>query len=215
MGVLWYNWGMDGQEYLNQISTAVRPEKKSGMGGLMGSPIFKVAAVGVIAFIVIIIIGAVLSGGKGGVEKQGTELLLHIDNTSGVISTYQPSLKSSDLRSSSASLYSILSNTSRELTDYLTTKFNYKPKSVDKKWVEAATLHNDELDETLFNAKINGILDRIYAHKMAYEISLITSKESSLYASSRDDALREIINSSYNSLNNLYDKFNDFSETKN
>ena len=49
---------MDGQEYLNQISASVRPEKKSSkMGGrFMQSPIFKVLISGVAALILIIIL---------------------------------------------------------------------------------------------------------------------------------------------------------------
>ena len=208
---------MDGQEYLNQISAGARPvkqKKTGGLGGLVASPIFKVAAIGVGVFVVLAIIGGILGGSGGGVEEQATRLLLHIDNTATAVKTYQPSLKSSTLRSHSASFGSVLSNTSRDLAAYMEEKYNYKAQSADKTLVADATLHQDELDSELFNAKINGILDRIYAHKMAYEISLITASESKLYYATRDDALKEIINTSYGSLENLYTLFNDFSETK-
>ena len=64
----------------------------------------------------------------------------------------------------------------------------------------------------MFEAKINGILDRIYAHKMAYEISLITTREAQIMKSINNDTLNEILTTSYNSLETLYDKFNNFSE---
>lgn len=205
---------MDGQEYLDKISSEARPTKKSRSGGLMSSPIIRVAGIGVIVMLIVLIIGMILGGGKGGVEKQSTELLLHIDNTSSVISTYQPNLKSSALRSLSASLSAILSNTSRDLTNYLTEKYKYKANSVDKKITEEATLHKDELSNALFNAKINGVLDRIYAHKMAYEISLIKTEESSVHEITKDETLRSLLSIAYDSLDNLYAQFNEFSETK-
>lgn len=204
---------MDNQAYLNEISASVRAQKPQKMG-FMKSPIFKVAAIGLVGLLVLAILGAILSSGKGSAEKQSTELLLQINNTSSVISNYQSSLKSSDLRSASASLNSVLSNTSRDLTSYMTDKFNYKEKSVDKDLVQDATLHKDELESSLFNARINGVLDRIYAHKMSYEISLILSREASLNSASKDAALREIISNSYSSLENLHSLFDDFSETK-
>lgn len=209
---------MDGQEYLNQISAQARPVKKSKMGGAAGglfdSPIAKVIAVGLGLFVVVAIIGGILGNGGDAVKKQATELLLHINNTTTAISDYQSKLKSSKLRSNSASLDSVLSNTSRDLNAYMVEKYNYKPRQVNKDWTAAAALHQEELTNDLFYAKINGILDRIYAHKMAYEISLITGRESSLYAATNNDALRELLQKSYDSLENLYELFNNFSETR-
>ena len=208
---------MDGQEYLNQISASVRPEKKSSkMGGsFMQSPIFKVLIIGVAALILIIILGSILSGGGKSTLDKNVSLKLHIDNTIDIISTYRGNLKSSNLRSSSVSLSSILSNTSRELGDYIAEKYpSYKEGKEDKDLIEEATLHKDALDSDLFTAKISGTLDRIFALKMAYEISLITSEEASLSESTRDEQLKDILDTSYNSLDNLYNNFSDFSETK-
>ena len=208
---------MDGQEYLNQISAEARPVKKGKggrLGSLMASPIFKVVGIGVALLIVIIIVGAALGGGKGGLEKQATSLLLHINNTSAVVTDYQDNLKSSNLRSSSASLGSVLSNASHDLTSYMTETYNYKANSVDKALTESALLNKEGLESELFNAKINGILDRIYAHKMAYEVSLIMGETADVYNAANNDTLRGVMRTFYDSLGNLYTQFNDFSETK-
>ena len=204
---------MDGKEYLNQISAMNRPETKAKKSKLLSSKFFIVGLIGVIGLIVIIIFGAILSGDKGGEKNLSIKLLLHINNTSSVIQEYQPLVKSSDLRSSSASLYSVLSNTSRDVTDYLTSKYNYKEKEVSKNVIESANLEKDGLVADLFEAKINGVLDRIYAHKMAYEISLIMTEEAKIINSAGNASFKESLTASYNSLNNLYDNFNDFSET--
>jgi hypothetical protein len=204
---------MDRQEYLNQISTANRPVKES-KSGIFASKFFWVGIIGLVAFILIMILGAIIGGTKGNEKERIFSLILHLDNTSEVIGQYQPSVKSSDLRSYSASLKGILSNTSRELTTYAEEKYNFKAKDVSSKISEEETLSKDGLENELFEAKINGILDRIYAHKMAYEISLITNRESQIFKSSGNENLKNILETSYNSLNNLYDGFNDFTETK-
>lgn len=200
---------MDGQEYLNQISASVRPEKKSKMS-FMNSTIFKVIAGAVVAFIVIVIVGAIISGGKAEARDQAISLKLNIDSTLSVISKFQPSVKSSDLRSSSASLYSVLSNTSRELTSFITEKYEYNAKNDDKKFADDVALERDGLESALFEAKINGVLDQVYANKMAYVISLISTKETSLYNATSNEELQSLLTTSYNSLKNLYDKFGDF-----
>lgn len=204
---------MQGQEYLNQISAENRPLKKNGKG-IFHSKIFMASMIGLIILIVIIIIGSILSGSKDGEKNLSLALKLHLDNTASVISKYQSQIKSSDLRSSSASFYSVLSNTSNELTDYLTKKYNYKEKDIDKGLVDEATLSKDGLEADLFEAKINGILDRIYAHKMVYEISLFMNEESKLMNMTKDSDYKEILTKSYNSLNNLSGSFSNFSETK-
>lgn len=204
---------MDGKEYLEQISSAARPKPKSKTS-FISSPIFKVIVGGVVAFVLIAIIGAILSGSKKGLKEQAIALKLQIDSAIEVIGEYQPSLKSSDLRSSSASLRDILSNTNQELQEFLQSKYNYKSGNDDKNLKEEIDAAEDVLKTDLFQAKINGILDRIYAHKMAYQISTITTKEASIINSTSNEELKSLLTNSYTSLSNLYGRFSDFSETK-
>ena len=205
---------MDEQEYLNQISAENRPVKKSRAGGLFSSKIFMAIGIGVAALILIIIIGSILGSGKDDEKNLATTLKLHLSNTTEIIDKYQPEVKSSDLRSSSASLKGVLTNTDKDLTAFLTEVYEYNEKKVDQKILDEITLEKDGLESELFEAKINGILDRIYAHKMAYEVSMFLSEESDLMNLTKNEALKEALSSSYNSLENLYNSFNDFSETK-
>ena len=210
---------MDGQRYLQQISETNRPvpvaDKKGGASGILSSKFFMIGAIGLGLLIVIVVIGAMLGGGKNSTKELSYELKLHLDNTAEVIGEYQEYVKSSDLRSSSASLQGVISNASRDLTKYLEEKYNFDGKNIDEKMEEEAAVARDELSNELFEAKINGILDRIYAHKMTYEISLFMTEETQLVDSANDEALTELLNNSYQSLEKLYSKFNDFSETKN
>ena len=205
---------MDGQEYLNQISATNRPEKSSKFSKILTSKYFLIGAIAVVALILIMVVGAALSSGKSNEKEDGYALLLHLNNTGELVNTYQSDVKSSELRASSASLGGVLSETSKQLDEYLTAKYNIKEKDIKKDIVDEANLQKDGLNSELFEAKINGILDRVFAHKMAYEIALISTEESKLIKTTKNDNLRDILTTSYDSLDNLYSKFNDFSETK-
>ena len=203
---------MDDKEYLNQLSSTVRPEKKPKMS-FMSSLYFKIIAGGVIGFILLAILGSIL-GNKGNVKSQLIALKLHLDNTSSVVSNYQKSVKSSDLRSTSASLYSVLTNTSRDVNDYITAKFGSKGSTPEKNVAERATQEKDGLEAELMEAKINGLLDRVFTMKMKYEVSTFMAEEADIHNTTGDNKLREILDSSYSSLENLYNKLDSFSETK-
>ncbi|MBR3236418.1 hypothetical protein IKF92_01935 [Candidatus Saccharibacteria bacterium] len=204
---------MDGQEYLNQIAATNRPVAKQ-KNSMLSSKFVKIGIVSVVLLIIIIILGAVLSGGKGGEKNLTIDLYLHMSNTDEVINKYQPDVKSSDLRSISASLSTILSDGSNKLKGYLTEKYNIKDKELEKS-AEKAESEREELETELFEAKINGILDRIFAHKIAYEMSILMSEENKVLKSTKNEALTEIVENNLSSLENLYDKFNDFSEVNN
>ena len=206
---------MESQEYLNQLSAKVRPEKVS-KGGLsfLNSIYVKIILGAVVALVLLAILGSLIGGTRVDESTKVLSLNARIANTESVIKTYQTNVKSSDLRSNAASLASVLANTSRDLTTY--TSENYKSKGKDaQKAIDAkAATEKEELETELFSAKINGILDRIFAHKMAYEISVIATREEEIINSTGKAELKEILTTSYESLANLYDKFNDFSETK-
>lgn len=201
---------MDKQEYLNQISAHQTPAKKSPLDGLLHSKFLWIGLVAVVLLVIIMGVGTAINSNKPSGKENLYQLILHINNTSAVISEYQTYVKSSDLRSYSASLGSVLSNTNRDLTNYATTAYNYKEKDIPKTTVADETTAQTELKDELFEAKINGILDRIYAHKMAYEISLIMSLEQQVAKLIKNSDLQATLSSSYDSLSNLYHNFDDF-----
>ena len=205
---------MDGQEYLNQISASTRPTNPPKSNRIFSSKFFLIGAIGLGTLIVIIIIGAILGSNKGGEKEDSIKLFLHLNNTVELIDEYQPSVESSTLRSSSASLKGSLSDTSKKMEEYLVAKYNFKEKDVDKKTLQQLTSEKESLNEELFEAKINGILDRIYAHKMSYEIQVFIAENSKVLKVAKDDVIKEILDTFNLSLENLYDQFNDFSEGK-
>lgn len=213
---------MDSQEYLNQISaqsTALKSggsikKQNTGLTGFLKSKYFLLGAIAVGAFVLLAIVGAILGSNKHDIKSDIERLKLHLDATSEVINEYQPNVKSSILRSHSASLNSVLANTSSQLNNYMVEKYQKKDSKPNKNLTEEAKTNQDALETELFEAKINGKLDRIYAHKMAYEIVLLNTEETNIYNSTKDKALQDILSESYDSLEKLYNDFNDFSETK-
>lgn len=204
---------MQGQEYLNQISASNRPVKKSS-SGLLSSKFFIVGAIGVISLVLILIIGAMLSGDQGGEKNLSYALYAHINSTSEEIGEFQEFIKTSSLRSDAGSLNGILSNTKTKLTAYLEGKYKFKEKSIDKKTLANAENAKTELHDELFEAKINGVLDRTFAHKMSYEVSMFMIEENKILKSTKSDELKELLQESYSSLENLYPNFDEFSEGK-
>ena len=208
---------METQEYLNQISAKVRPEKqKSGGLNFLNSIYVKIILGAEVGLILLAILGSLIGGTKTDESSKVISLGIRISNTEKVIQNYKANVKSSELRSDATSVLSVLSNTSRDLTAYTAEKYASKTKDKDaqKKLEAKEAKASEELENELFSAKINGVLDRVFAHKMAYEIAVIATREEEIIKSARDASLVEILTTSYNSLANLYDKFNDFSEAK-
>lgn len=205
---------MDSQDYLDQISKSVRPVKppRKGLMGILTSKYFMWGGIAVGLLIVIMIFGSML-GGKESLSDKVINLKLHMDSTNEVVSQYQPIVKSSQLRSLSASLRGILANTSSQLNTFIIQ--TYGDKAVKETMVEAAALTRDGLMNELFESKINGYLDRMYAHKITLEVYSFMSEEAGIINATSDEALKSLLTSSQNSLNNLYTQFNDFSETTN
>lgn len=204
---------MDKQEYLDQLSGKTRPAKTPGkVSGILKSKFLWLGVGAVVLFITFAIIGGVISSNKSSDKTKEIYLKLYLDNTVEVISDYQKNLKSSEVRSNAASLSSVLSNTSRDLGTYLEEKYNFKDKDAGKEMTEQAKQEAEKLSEELFKAKINGMLDKVFSNKMAYEISIIASEEASIINSTSDSGLKDLLTTSYNSLDVLYNKFNDYAE---
>jgi hypothetical protein len=201
---------MDNQAYLNQIAASNRPEKTPKFSGILKNNIFKIGAIVVGLFILIFIIGQILSGIKGDTKQDFFDFKVRLDNTSKTLKQYQGLVKSSRLRSYSASLATIVSSTAKA-TDNYAAKVYPKVKITGS---ETITKSAEELENDLHNAKINGFLDRVFARKLTYEISVIMADESKLIKSIKDEEYKKALQSSYDSLSVIKDSFASFSETK-
>ena len=204
---------MDSQDYLDQISKSNRPTGPSGIMKVLTSKYFKWGMVALALLIVIMIFGSILGSGTT-MRERCRDLKLRLEQNEKVMAEYQQYVKSSSLRSLSASLRGVYTNTATQLNNFMISAYGSSESEKDGPAIEAAELTADELENELFVAKINGLLDRNFAHKMALEIYGAMSDEMGIYNSTDDGGLKDLLKSSYDSLNNLYTQFNDFSEAK-
>lgn len=202
---------MDNQAYLDQISPV---EKKTILSGdLFKSKIMKLIIGGVVAVIAIIIFGTIINSGESE-ETKCIKLQLHTQNLSTIVKDFQPSLKSSKLRSNSTSLDAILKNISITNEKYLKEKYDFKKSSISEKLEEQEQNLYAELDNDLFTAQINGYLDRTYARKMSYESALLRSYIENISVKNKTEEYKAELESFIKSLDLLEETFDSFSETK-
>lgn len=204
---------MDNFAYLNQISQSTRPAKSpKGTGSISNLSIIKIATGGIVLFFLIMAFGLLL----GSLNKKPTNLTKQLYtrtvNLNTTIGTYGSSLKTSQLRAINASLSSVLTNTSKQLSDYLTAD-NDKDDALipDDKTLEEETANNLALDTSLNNAKLNGLLDRTYDNQIGLQVSLLISMTSELIARNKDSELDNILTTFYSSLNAIHQSIESYS----
>lgn len=192
---------MDNQTYLDQITASTKPT--SSKKSFFSSQIFKIAALGVGLTIVIIIFGSILGNINNKERDLAEQLSLRMDNLTATIDEYNDSVKSSYLRSIGTSFSAILADTNRDLSDYLIQKYNFNPEKSNSNLVEKELKFADELNADLEEARLNGILDRVYVSKLDLQITLLLSTESDILSRTKNQSLQSIINKSVSSLESL------------
>lgn len=209
---------MDNLEYLQQISKSnrpVAPAQPTSKSNL--SLIIKIAIGGIISFVAILILGIALGNMGAKSSDLAKQIYIRSNNLNSTITTYNRSLKSSRLRSISSSLSGTLVNTSNQLSNYLTsTSDDSKTALVPSEAITTSeTELIDNLNTTLNNAKLNGILDRIYEHQIASQVSLLLALESQLLGRSPDEPLLSIIQQSYASLSTIQTSLEEYDDPSN
>ena len=207
---------MNNKEYLEQISAQTRPVKtgKGPFGLEFNAKTIKILIGVAVAALLIIIIGAISgSGGDKNSERDYVDqIYLRSNNLMSAISNYNKRVKSSELRSMGNSLNAVLAELNFNITTIL--KEDFAAKSVGKPDKDKTQTTEDaiaeELNETLENARLNGVLDRTYAREFAYQIGLLESLESETVAKKEKETLINMLTASEENLEQLYDQFNNF-----
>lgn len=197
---------MDNFEYLNQISQSNRPAKrKLSTKGPKTSLIVKLSAAGIVLFFLLMAFGSMLGNLNGKSNNLTKQLYNRTTSLNTVLNTYNRSLKSSQLRAIGVSLSAILTNASNQLSGYLTV--NSKDKNalvLDEKTAASETKLIDELNESLNNAKLNGVLDRYYDNQIGLQVSLLLAQTSQLLARTKDANLTAILTNLHTSLETIH-----------
>ena len=187
---------MDNLEYLQQISQSNRPSAPAKQSRIPIALIGKIL-LGIIVVIALIAGISVLANNSSNKSEDLTQqFYLRVNNINQVATNYTRQLKSSQLRSINVSLTGALTNTSNQLSGYAAThnEDGKKDPLAPKEEVlaaEAAAING--LNTTLTNAKLNGILDRIYANQIHLQVSLLLSMASELSNRTDDADLLQIL----------------------
>ncbi len=211
LALLCYNVFMDSLEYLNQISKSNRPVKKSS-GDVSKTTIIKIAAGGIVLFVLIIAFGSLLGNLSSKVGNTTKQLYSRTDQINSTLRTYNKSLKSSRLRAIGSSLQTVLTGASNQLKDYYSNKGT---KSEDLK-LTGKTAEEEEslvsnLNLSLENAKLNGILDRTYDNQINLQVSLLLSLTSQVISRTKDKKLLEIVEPLHSSLMTIHENLEAYS----
>lgn len=177
---------MNNLEYLNQISKNSRPVKTGSKNQGFGM-IIKIAVIGIVAFAVLMIIGAILSNKTNSTSTLGPQIYLRTANLETTINNYNKSLRSSRLRSIGLTLSSTLTAAINQLDPSFKNS-----SSKDKALVTSETEYQSNLDSILTNAKLNGMLDRTYANQMQLQTSLLLSMLDQAINHTKDENLKNI-----------------------
>lgn len=203
---------MDNFEYLNQISQSNRPTKRklsttSPKTGL----IIKLSAAGVVLFFLLMAIGSMLGNLNGKTTDLTKQLYNRTTSLNTVLNTYSRNLKSSQLRAISVSLSAILTNASNQLSGYITAKNKSKDALVlDSKTAASEAKLIEDLDASLNNAKLNGVLDRYYDNQIGLQVSLLLAQTSQLLARTKDANLTIILTNLHTSLETIHQSLENY-----
>lgn len=197
---------MDNFEYLNQISQSNRPVKHNfKASGPKTGLIVKLSVAGAVLFFLLMAIGAMLGNLNSKSNDLTKQLYTRTANLYSVLTTYNRDLKSSRLRAIGVSLASILTNTSNQLSTYITTRDQSKDALVlDDKTAASEAALVETLDTSLTNAKLNGVLDRYYDNEIGLQVSLLLAQTSQLLARTKDAELTRILTDFHDSLETIH-----------
>ena len=197
---------MDNFAYLNEIAASNRPapKKKCARFDAKTALTMKIAVGGVVLFCLLMAFGAILSGLGGKTEGLMLQLYTRTTNLNTAITSYNQKLRSSDLRSLAASLSGVLSSTSTQLMEVIGGGGEV---ALDAKTAEEEETVLMELQTSLANAQLNGILDRAYANLVGLQVSLLLSMISGIEARTDDAELLEVLSTYRGNLEVLHQGF--------
>ena len=209
---------MNNKDYLNQIASEARPLEKKAPGFLgktlnLSMKQLKIIGAIIASMVLVLIIGLIATSGNSNSERGYVDAAyLRSNDLSSIIDSYRTQIRSSNLRSISMSLKSVLSETSFILVNALVSDFGVKEpnKSFKNSTIEKETAVMGELTSALEVARLNALLDRVYAHEMTYQISLLISLETDVINRTKKEPFKTNLTSARTNLEAIHSEFSSF-----
>lgn len=210
---------MNNKDYLDKIASEARPLTASAPG-FLGSALhlsmkqLKIIGIAIAVIFLVLIIAMIASSGNKNTERDYVDTAyLRTKDLSKVIDDYRTKIRSSELRSMAMSLKSVLLETNYALSSTLTNNFGAKSPDTPEKESTATdeTAIIGELTASLEEARLNALLDRVFAREYTYQISLLISLETDIINRTKIDLLKSSLTSSRSNLETLHEQFDNFS----
>ena len=210
---------MDNMAYLQQIAGVNNSMNSKAKGNSPLSKLLNVwTFVGIGIFIALIIGLAVLVSALNKVDTKDQDLMTRsywmahflIENT---FNEYADQVKNSDIRNMTASFKSVLNEIVVNEQTIMLDEFDLKVDDYDEDdnpIVAEEHEHNDKLNQTLEDARLNGILDRVFLREIAMQIAYMRSYQSEIAERTTNEAAKEFSLKADANLGNLYDQFHNF-----
>lgn len=210
---------MDNMAYLQQIAGVDNSMKTKAKPNSPFAKLLNVwTFVGLGIFIALIIGVSLIAAALNKVDTKDQDLMKQsywrshyiIDET---MEKYADILKSSDLRDKTSSLKSVLNEIMLNSKNLLLDKTGFDIESTNEEEDSLAVEEKaaiDEFNTELENARLNGILDRIYIREIAMQIAYLRSYQSEIVERTKDDDFRSAAEKAESNLDNLYNQFHNF-----
>ena len=210
---------MDNMAYLQQIAgvdnSLNNPSKK---GGFKLPKFVNVwTMLGAVLLIVIIVIVMVITSAMNKVDSKDQDLMIEsywkshylVEET---IGEYLNEIKSPDIRNMSASLKSVLVEITLNETNILLEEYGIELDSLGEEEGIPVDEHDkvSELNDTLNDARLNGLLDRVYVREMTMQIAELKAKQSEIAARTKNEKAREFAEKAESNLDNIYEQFHNY-----
>ena len=210
---------MDNMAYLQQIAgvdNSVNQKKKNDNPLAKLFNVWTFLILGILAVLVVIVMVIVSALNKVDIKDQ--ELMQRsywmahnlVDTTFG---EYNEHIKNSDIRNMSASFRGVLNEIILNEKNQLSSEFQFEIDDVDEE-TDAILKEEKEkiekLNETLYEAKINGILDRVYLREMTMQIAYLRAHQSEIVARTKNSTVSDFSQRMVDNLDNLYEQFHNF-----
>lgn len=189
-------------DYLNQISAP--PPKKRSMApfGL----IFLV-----LGGLAVLVGGLVLIAGASRPSDPTEALSARLKSTSQIADESRRNIKSSRLRSTNGTLVILLTNTSRDLSPFVSAA-GFNPEKPSASVASADAADTERLKTTLEDGRLNATFDRTYSREMAFRLETIDALLVAASDRTGNDSYRAFLEETRRNLQPLKDEMATFND---
>lgn len=213
---------MNNMDYLNQISADTRPAKKSAslFSSLpISGKLIKFILIGLAAFVLIIVISAILKNRKDPEQDLFTRINIRTSNLSDVIDDHNSDLKSTRLRAIGNNIASVLSYTESKTEEFIESYYGAEDKKGNKNSpspnqaiIDEEDAYLEEIEADLEDARIEGHFDRTYHRTLTREIGYLLALEAELLNRTKKSDVIDTLIEPYNNLGTLYEEISNFTD---